>query len=208
MKCEKPQKIGVVTFPPEQESRPAINLLRYCGVPKKYEGYRLDSYEGNQALVDLLAGHVHTADSVTLIGKTGCGKTHLAVGMLAEFSKKSHDAIFITAPELLLKIRSSFGERASLSEEELIDRYSSCGLLVLDDLGSEKTSEFSITTLYLIIDRRNRSGRKTIITTNLSLEEIEQSLGARISSRLSDSKIVKITTMPDYRKKRGNNGRV
>lgn len=198
-------KIGVVTFPDDEERPRKINWMRRCGVPTKYEGFGFESYEGNAALVDLLRGYVHTEDSITLCGNTGCGKTHLAVGMLAEFIKKNNDAIFITVPELLLRARSTFRERATLSEDELIDQYASCALLVLDDLGSEKTTEFSITTLYIIIDRRNRYGRKTIITTNfMSLEAVEENLGARISSRLADSKIIKITTMPDYRKKRVN----
>jgi DNA replication protein DnaC len=74
-------------------------------------------------------------------------------------------------------------------------------LLVLDDLGAEKTTEFAITTLYIIIDRRIRDAKRTIITTNLSLKEIEDKLDARIASRLSGMQNVKIS-MPDYRKKR------
>jgi DNA replication protein DnaC len=73
--------------------------------------------------------------------------------------------------------------------------------LCLDDLGAEKTTEYAITTLYLIIDRRIRNEMQTIITTNLSLDEIEATLGARIASRLAEMKIIKIN-MPDYRKKR------
>ncbi len=203
MQRSNTHKIGVVSFPEEEEQPRQVNWMRRCGVPARYEAFRLDTYEGNDALVELLRSHIHSEDSITLCGNTGCGKTHLAVGMLAEFIKRDTDAVFITVPELLLRIRTSFGERATLTEEELIDQYTSKALLVLDDLGAEKSTDFSITTLYIIIDRRNRNGRKTIITTNfMSLEAVEEGLGARISSRLADSKIIQITTMPDWRKKR------
>jgi len=189
---------------PDTNEMPArtINWLKVCGVPGKYERYSLETYQGNDPLVEVLRNHVHTHDNITLCGKTGCGKTHLAAGMLAEYIKKERNAVFITVPELLLKIRSSFGEKATQSEEELIDHYASPTLLVMDDLGAEKTTEYSITTLFLILDRRLRHGRKTIVTTNLSIEEIEECLGARIASRLSESQVIKISTMADWRKKR------
>lgn len=180
----------------------SINWLKVCGVPGKYERYSLEAYQGNDPLVEVLRNHVHTYDNITLCGKTGCGKTHLAVGMLAKYIQKERNALFITVPELLLKIRSSFGDKATQSEDELIDHYASPALLVMDDLGAERTTEYSITTLFLILDRRLRHGRKTIVTTNLSIEEIEKCLGARIASRLSESRVIKISTMADWRKNR------
>jgi len=73
--------------------------------------------------------------------------------------------------------------------------------LIIDDLGAEKSTEFSITTLYIILDRRIRELKTTIITTNLSMSQIEEHLGARIASRLSEMKNIKIN-MPDHRKRR------
>ena len=89
------------------------------------------------------------------------------------------------------------------SEDEIISRYSEIPVLVLDDLGAEKVSEFAITTLYIILDRRIRECRKTIITTNLSKEEIDATFGARIASRLGGMENIKIN-MPDYRKNRAS----
>ena len=74
------------------------------------------------------------------------------------------------------------------TEQDVLDKYSKCDLLLLDDLGSEKVSDFTIQSLYLVIDRRNRDLRPTIVTTNLSLEEIETQIDARMASRLADMK--------------------
>jgi DNA replication protein DnaC len=106
-------------------------------------------------------------------------------------------------PELLMEIRATYNvkKKDAPTEEEVVEKYSRCGVLVLDDLGAEKVTDFSITTLYLIIDRRNRDLRPTIVTTNLSLQEIGEKIDGRISSRLSEMKIVHLA-LPDYRKRR------
>jgi len=172
--------------------------LQYCGVPKLYGNCTLENYQGNDKLVNELRNE---KGNLVLRGNTGCGKTHLAVAILATQKCGLFDLRFITVPDLLLKIRSSFSENSKESEEEIIKEFSSIPVLVLDDLGAEKTSEFAVTTLYIILDRRIRDCRKTIITTNLSKEEIEQTFGARIASRLSCMENIKIN-MPDYRKKK------
>jgi len=170
--------------------------LRYCGVPKLYGGCTLDNYLGNEKLVNELKKE---KDNLVLRGNTGTGKTHLAIAILK--MQPSIDLRFVTVPDLLLKIRSSFNGGPE-TEDEIIREYSSIPVLVLDDLGAEKTSEFAITTLYIILDRRIRDCRKTIITTNLSQNEIEEVFGSRIASRLSCMENIRIN-MPDYRKKRG-----
>jgi DNA replication protein DnaC len=186
----------------EQEKKAEIKYAphpKHCGVSKKYQDCTFDTYKGNDNLVKALKEIGE--ESVVLSGKTGCGKTHLAVAMMRVYKVSVLGATFITAPELLLKIRTAFSPNATETEEGIIRHYSDVELLVIDDLGAEKTSEYSITTLYLIIDRRNRELKKTIITTNLTLQEVEETLGARMASRLADMKIIKIN-MPDYRKNR------
>ena len=172
--------------------------LQYSGVPKLFGGCTFENYQGNEKLVTDLIGIAGSDDHVVIRGNTGCGKTHLAVAMIQ--GQSAFKTRFITVPDLLLKIRSSFNG-GSESEDEIIGRYSEISVLVLDDLGAEKISEFATTTLYIILDRRIRECRKTIITTNLSKEEIESTFGARIASRLAGMENIKIT-MPDHRKKK------
>jgi DNA replication protein DnaC len=137
-----------------------------------------------------------------LSGKTGCGKTHLAVSVLREARVSSAlGGYFITVPEMLMKIRAAFSSTSIETEEEIVKKFSDYEVLVLDDLGSEKTYEYSITTLFLILDRRDRYNKRTIVTSNLSLKEIEESLGARIASRLAGMNPIQIN-MQDYRKNR------
>ncbi len=198
-------------------------------IPKKFLDRSLDNFTGAEEIKSicmeyimgfecevskyLYGKRIRQPGSILFTGKTGCGKTHLAVSIVRELIKKAweQDIRFTTAPELLLEIRATFkpnarkfndsGQCEADTEQEVLDKYSKCGLLILDDLGSEKVSDFTIQSLYLVIDRRNRDLRPTIITTNLSLEEIETQIDARMASRLADMKVIKLN-MPDYRKKR------
>jgi len=169
-------------------------------LPKRYHGYGFGNFYGAPKLVEDLKNHMVNKSNIILSGATGSGKTHLAVSCLREF-KTPDGALFITVPELLMKARGTFRENSDTTEEKLIQTYTSRQLLCLDDLGAEKNSDYAITTLYLIIDKRIAECRQTIITTNLTLQEIETTFGARIASRLSAMENIKIN-MPDYRKKR------
>ena len=187
------------SYSEEPKPEPEKTLpLSYLGVPKLYSACKFDTFQGNEKLVTALGSIARGDVHVVLRGNTGCGKTHLAVAMIRDLN--IFKALYITVPDLLLKIRSSFNG-GSESEDEIIGKYSEIQVLVLDDLGAEKVSEFAITTLYIILDRRIRECRKTIITTNLSKEEIEATFGARIASRLAGMENIKIN-MPDYRKNR------
>lgn len=201
-----------MTFPdPESAEERYILKKPAVDLPVKYQNCTLDNFTGNERLVLAVMESLKKRESLFITGKTGCGKTHLAAAIVKEIptvSKYTYTTtipgtVFITAPELLLKARSAFTDNTKWSEEGIIDYYSRCELLCLDDLGAEKTTEYAITTLYLILDRRSRNEMQTIITSNLSLDEIESTLGARIASRLSEMKVIKIN-MPDYRKKRHN----
>jgi len=136
-----------------------------------------------------------TGDSLYLIGPRGTGKTHMAAAIIREIvldrtPKQRRATIknikWISVPDLLLEIRATFRDGSERSEMEIIEEYSDCRILVLDDLGAEKTSEWSLQTLYTIIDRRYREERQTIITSNLSLDELAAQVDDRIASRLSE----------------------
>lgn len=178
------------------EPQEAKSVQRVQGLTDRELKYGFDNFKGNDKLVATIREFAEQGKSMLLTGRTGCGKTHLAIAAARHLSRP---AIFVTVPELLLEIRASFNGEDS--ESRLIRRYARAELLVLDDLGAEKTTEYSIQTLYTIISRRNREEAQTIVTTNLDLAQIADSLGDRIASRLAEMKIVKIN-MQDYRTRR------
>lgn len=103
-----------------------------------------------------------------LIGANGVGKTHLAVAVLKDaIRRKGARGYFYEAPELLKLVRDSYDASRSQGELEVLEPVLRSDLLVLDDLGEERTSEWVQETLGHIINVRYSENRPTIFTTNL-----------------------------------------
>lgn len=116
------------------------------------------------------------AGNVVLIGNVGVGKSHLAYSMIKELTKDSDKtAAFVNVVDLLAKLKADFQ-----SESDYVYRLNSLDYLVLDDLGTEKTSEWSAGVIYSILNARD----KTIITTNLEPKFLAQKYGKRLYSRI------------------------
>lgn len=92
--------------------------------------------------------------------------------------------MFMSVPGLLMRIKNSFGHDAKETEADIMSRASDHDLLVLDDLGAEKTTDWTQQTIYTLIDIRSREGKDTIITSNLTLGELAERMGDRIASRV------------------------
>lgn len=153
------------------------NYIVAAGIPKKF----------------MAAQAKEDGRSLFVTGSFGTGKTHYAIAAMKYYIDNLPDSCFvqpfnrlpafITVPELLLKIRSVFSLQKC--EDEIVDKYANVALLVLDDLGAEKTTEFSLQTLYIILNRRYNEQLQTIITSNLTLDEVKDRLGDRIASRVA-----------------------
>ena len=181
-------------------------LLSCPGIPPKYEGCSLDNFEGDERIVrfcrdyakELAAGG---SGSVFFTGCCGSGKTHLAVGILKEAQKAgfSGRALFVTVPDFIADLRNAIS--SSKSEQTVFGRLDWKELVVLDDLGAGKISEYAAQSIFLLLDRCYRNGIPTITTSNLSLGQIEKTIDPRIASRLSEGTVIRLD-MPDYRRKR------
>lgn len=198
----------------EKREHPERWLSQY-GVPAKYLESSFSNFVGGEKAK--IKCRQFPGKNIVLHGNTGCGKTHLAAATLREmvqndqvrkikisphnFPEKDFGAKFITVPKLLMEIRDSFKGINADTERQIVDRYIGYPHLILDDLGADRATEWTIETLYLIIDGRDSGMMPTFITTNLAISEIEKHYGARIASRISGMEIVKID-MPDYRKRR------
>jgi len=133
-------------------------------------------------------------ESLYIFGETDSGKTVLAAFLMLQELKtmyltqsrqeESDKCVFISTPELIFNIRNSLG-KSTVTELEVLNYYSNLHLLVLDDFGVVKSSDWVIQDLYLIINNRYENLKKTIFTSNLSLEELAVSLGDdRIPARI------------------------
>lgn len=127
-----------------------------------------------------------------LYGRHGVGKTHLAIGILkACVRSKGARAFFFETRELLRLVRDTYNRSVEETEMEVLQPLLAADLLVLDDLGAERTSEWVQETLGLVVNTRYNANRPTIFTSNLvdspdntDPRSFTFQLGARTRSRL------------------------
>lgn len=140
------------------------------------------------------------ATGLMLVGPYGCGKTHLAAAILHRCAEYGVAGMFVVVPELLARIRTSY-RTGDGTAEAVIETAKNAQLLILDDLGAEKASEWVKEQLYMLVNYRYEHMLPTIVTTNCSGAELEQELGRRTLSRLVEmTKPVNIHAS-DYRMK-------
>ncbi len=125
-------------------------------------------------------------DNLFLTGGTGLGKTFLSTCIAKVVSDRGFSVVYDTAVSLFGKFEEDKffknPENSALSAE--LRRYMSCDLLIIDDLGTEMTTAFVVSALYNLINTRLTTGKKTVINSNLSIEEIRRRYSQQIASRL------------------------
>ncbi|MBQ3566248.1 MAG: ATP-binding protein [Oscillospiraceae bacterium] len=123
------------------------------------------------------------SENILMFGRTGLGKTHLSLAIANEVLKKGYGVLYDSALNYLNKIEKEHFGKAS-DDSDTLGQLLSADLLILDDLGTEYTKPFYISTIYNIINTRINKGLPTIISTNLNHEEMLKKYDERIISRL------------------------
>jgi DNA replication protein DnaC len=212
----------------------AERLLSGARIPKRYEHCELSSYTTDfpGAHTSLAMAHISASKFVEefdprdgagllLIGKIGTGKTHLAVGIIKELIlARGVPCLFYDYRELLKEIQNSYNASVQTTELEVLRRVFETDVLVLDELGAVKPTEWVWDTVSLILNTRYNNNRTTIITTNFedqaaagvsgSLSAVraaarEETLGDRIGERMRSRlhemcRIIKLDGL-DFRQK-------
>ena len=130
-------------------------------------------------------------------GVNGCGKTHLAAAIANYQLAQGKPVFFVVVPDLLDHLRSTFSPDSKISYDEFSEKIKEVPLLILDDFGEQSATPWAQEKLYQLINYRYNARLPMVVTTCLSLDEIE----TRISSRMVDPRISLVfnITAPDYR---------
>ena len=123
-------------------------------------------------------------ENMLLIGPTGTGKTHISTAIAGALIHQGYDVIYDSTQNILSdfeadRFRNSYGR-----EENHSDKYMECTLLIIDDLGTEFSNQFTLSTLYNLLNTRQNKGLATIISTNLTPEDLARKYEDRIYSRI------------------------
>ncbi len=153
-----------------------------------YEGEDKEKMERNLSVLREFADNFDpkNGQNLFLIGPTGLGKTHLSTAVAVELIKKGFDVVYESTQQIMTDfetVRFSSGYGTALDLPDL-SRYTEAELLIMDDLGTEMTTQYTISCLYNIINTRINRNLSTIISTNLTQKELRDRYADRITSRL------------------------
>jgi len=203
-------------------------------IPKRYEHCELSNFttdfpgaDNSVALAQIAASRFvqefdpREGKGLLLVGGIGTGKTHLAVGILKELiATRGTACLFCDYRELLKNIQNSYNDSVQATELQVLRPVFEAEVLVLDELGAVKPSEWVWDTVSLILNTRYNDNRTTIITTNFADEPAasairslsparaaarEETLGDRIGERMRSrlNEMCRVVRMdgPDFRQK-------
>lgn len=172
----------------EREARREKVLAR-AGIPRRYWAAEADRPEFAEYIASF-AGN--GGAGLYIHGGVGAGKTHAASAMARLFAEAGYEVAFTTAKGMLERVKATFDEGGT---EAAVARYAKCDVLVLDDLGKEDATEWSVGTVFSVLDARYEDMRPTIVTSNYAPGALADRLARRgervtaeaIASRISQT---------------------
>jgi DNA replication protein DnaC len=165
--------------------------MQRCDVPDEFCSSDIEQLNGEQLkFISQIKEFCLKFHGYLLIsGTPGIGKTFIATACMQEFLKKDDDCKFINSSELYIKWLEA---KKIFGDTDLLDKYSKCKLLILDDLGVIAPKDGFLEFLYILLNRRiSSSNLGTIITSNLDSKSMSEKLGFPIVSRVSSGLIIK-----------------
>ena len=187
-------------------------LLAAARIPRRYEHCELANYDtdfpgAHRSLAEahfLASGFVEKYDpragekGLLITGTIGTGKTHLAVGILKELlAEKGVPSLFYDYRELLKEIQNSYNDSVRTTELDVLRPVFESEVLVLDELGAVKPTEWVWDTVSLILNTRYNDNRTTIITTNFPDETGQDGYPGGVSEFARAQRSVRRETLGD-----------
>lgn len=173
----------------KEEAARREKALARAGIPRRYWAAEADRPEFAEYIASF-AGN--GGAGLYIHGGVGVGKTHAASAMARLFAEAGYDVAFTTAKGMLERVKATFDAGGT---EAAVARYAKCDVLVLDDLGKEDATEWSVGTVFSVLDMRYEDMRPTIVTSNYAPGALADRLARRgervtaeaIASRISQT---------------------
>nr|WP_230585924.1 ATP-binding protein [Xenorhabdus bovienii] len=174
------------------------NLMIEFDVPKRFERVNLDNYapvnrEAERCLKVCKAYATKWPDrlkqggGLVMCGLPGTGKNHLAIAIGKHVIQEHQSSVkFTSAIKIARDFKSTWTKGSSLTESDVIDRYSTPDLLIIDEIGVQFGSDAEKIILFEIINNRYESMKPTILLSNLPKDELSEFIGERVLDRMND----------------------
>lgn len=169
----------------QEFSKKVEKIIKNSKMSKRNLSYKFDNFEpnnSNQKVFNNLKNYSEKLvkgiekKGLILVGNNGVGKTHLACSIANKLIENGTPVIYGTLINLLAELRNSYDTDNNISEMEIIKLYENVDLLIIDDLGKEKPSEWGLEKLFTIINSRYENNLPVIITTNYNQNSLVERL--------------------------------
>lgn len=176
-----------------QREREVRELFSISNIGDRYEHVSFENFqprEGAEKSFKIAQHYTNNfenfgLESILFWGVPGNGKSHLAAAIHNELIKQHRVVVFISMPDLLEKIKATFSNKQSKeSESKILKALNLCDLLIIDDIGAEKTSDWVQEVIFRIVDSRYRRKKPILATSNLEPKLLSERIGARAYDRL------------------------
>ena len=169
----------------QEFSRKVEKIIKNSKMSKRNLNYKFDNFETNNSNKKVFNNLKNYSEKLVngiekkgliLVGNNGVGKTHLACSIANKLIENGIPVIYGTLINLLAELRNSYDTDNDISEMEIIKLYENVALLIIDDLGKEKPSEWGLEKLFTIINSRYENNLPVIITTNYNQNSLVERL--------------------------------
>jgi len=187
-------------------------MLSRCQLPSATGDWTFENFDSSGPLEKAYSLALQLAEGrgdvrwLTLVGPVDVGKSHLAVAICRRWIDRGQAARYVLVPLMLEELRSAYNREGEY--DRLMDFLLTVPLLVLDDLGTQKPTEWAVEKLMQIVDYRYVNGLHLVVTTNRSVNDLPGDAERRISSRLLRARFARVIHIdaPEYRI-RGRDGK-
>lgn len=218
-KQEKIKKEKELAEEQELRKQKIESILGKSGIKKRYLSRTIDSFSvtaENKRSFEVATDYIKNfreyftqGKGLYLEGPCGTGKTHLAIAIALAIINTGVPVICKTSIDILGDIKRCYERNSEVTEEEVLEAYKTVDLLIIDDLGKEQVTEWSVPVLYSILNERYEALLPTIITTNYNTTALAEKLSAKgdaetataIISRFIESSKRVTMSWADYRRK-------
>lgn len=218
-KQEKIKKEKELAEEQELRKQKIESILGKSGIKKRYLSRTIDSFSvtaENKRSFEVATDYIKNfreyftqGKGLYLEGPCGTGKTHLAIAIALAIINTGVPVICKTSIDILGDIKRCYERNSEVMEEEVLEAYKTVDLLIIDDLGKEQVTEWSVPVLYSILNERYEALLPTIITTNYNTTALAEKLSAKgdtetataIISRFVESSKRVTMSWADYRRK-------
>ena len=169
----------------QEFSKRVERIIKNSKMSKRNLNYKFDNFSSNTSNKKVLDNLKNYSEKLVngiekkglvLVGNNGVGKTHLACSIANKLIENGTPVIYGTLINLLAELRNSYDTDNNISEMEIIKLYENVDLLIIDDLGKEKPSEWGLEKLFTIVNSRYENNLPVIITTNYNQSSLVERL--------------------------------